>query len=70
MKKIVKKSVINQQFLIFFVLILFFFTISCQNSVKNCKIKPNVKEIAESAIENHQNLAETEWRSADLVCEY
>jgi len=54
----------------YFVLILFFFTISCQNSVKNCKIKPNVKEIAESAIENHQNLTETEWRSADLICEY
>ena len=53
-----------------FVLILFFFTVSCQNGVKNCKIAPNLERIGESALENVENLSETEWRAANMTCEY
>lgn len=53
-----------------FVLILFFFTVSCQNGVKNCKIAPDLERIGESALENVENLRETEWRAANMTCEY
>jgi len=65
-----KKSVKNQHFFIFFVLILFFLLISCSKTVENCKIKPDLERIGESAKENLDNLAETEWRSANLTCNY
>jgi len=65
-----KKSVKNQHFFIFFVLILFFLLISCSKTVENCKIKPDLEQIGESAKENLDNLAETEWRSANLTCNY
>ena len=54
----------------YFVLILFFFLISCSESVKNCSIRPDLERIGESALENAENLSETEWRSANLTCNY
>ena len=65
-----KKSVKNQHFFIFFVLILFFLLISCSKTVENCKIKPDLERIGESALENVENLAETEWRSANMSCDF
>ena len=51
MKKITKKSVINQQFLTFFVLFLFFFINSCNFSTKTerfeCKWSPDYERIAD-----------------------
>ena len=81
MKKITKKSVINQQFLTFFVLCLFFIVNSCTFSYKtgefstktkriDCKWSPDYEKIGESALENVENLAETEWRSANMSCDF
>ena len=70
MKKNQEKSVINQCFLIFFVLSLFFLTTGCSKSVKNCEIKPDLERIGESAVENVENLSESEWRSAKMRCNF
>ena len=70
MKKIAKKSVKNQHFLIFFVLSLFVLATGCSKTVKNCEIKPDLERIGESAIENRENLSESEWRSAKMRCNF
>ena len=54
----------------YFVLILFFFTISCSGVRENCKIKPDLERIGESAMENVENLSETELRAAKIKCNY
>jgi len=65
-----KKTLINQHFLIFFVLLSFFFTISCSKSVENCSIRPDVERIGESALKNTENLSETELRAAKMSCDF
>jgi len=65
-----KKTLINQRFLTFFVLVLFFLATGCSKSVKNCEIKPDLERIGESAIENRENLSESEWRSAKMRCNF
>ena len=65
-----QKTFIFQRFLIFFVLLSFFLASGCSKTVENCKIKPDLERIGESALENRENLAETEWRAANLSCEY
>jgi hypothetical protein len=65
-----KKTLIFQRFLTFFVLLSFFLASGCSKTVENCKIKPDLERIGESAKENLENLAETEWRSANLTCNY
>tara|TARA_B100000073_G_scaffold40703_1_gene30500 strand:+ start:250 stop:450 length:201 start_codon:yes stop_codon:yes gene_type:complete len=65
-----QKSVKNQHFLTFFVLVLFLFLNSCAKNTKNCEIKPDLERIGESAVENLENLAETDWRSANLTCNF
>lgn len=52
----------------YFVLILFFFTISCSGMRENCKIKPDLERIGESAQENLENLSETELRAMKMSC--
>ena len=54
----------------FFAVCSLFVLVSCSKSVENCKIKPDLERIGESAKENLDNLAETEWRSANLTCNY
>ena len=54
----------------YFVLVMFFFTISCSSGVKNCKIAPDLERIGESALENKDNLAETEIRSGKIACDF
>jgi len=65
-----KKTLINQHFLIFFVLILFFLASGCQKSVENCSIRPDLERIGESALENTENLSETELRAAKMSCDF
>ena len=65
-----KKMQINQGLLWVIVLLLFFIVISCSPSVKNCKIKPDLERIGESAAENIENLAETDLRSAKMHCNF
>ena len=65
-----KKTLIFQRFLTFFVLFSFFLASGCSKTVENCKFKPDLERIGESALENKENLSETEWRSANMTCNY
>ena len=65
-----KKTLINQRYLIFFVLTSFFLATGCSKTVKNCEIKPDLERIGESAVENVENLSESEWRSAKMRCNF
>jgi hypothetical protein len=65
-----KKTLINQHFLIFFVLLSFFLASGCSKTVENCKIKPDLERIGESALENKENLTETELRAAKMSCNF
>jgi len=49
---------------------MFFLLISCSETVKNCKIAPDLERIGESALENKDNLAETELRSGKIACDF
>ena len=63
-----EKTLINQHFLIFFVLLSFFLASGCSKTVENCKIKPDLERIGESALENRDNLTETELRAMKMSC--
>ena len=65
-----KKTFINQRYLIFFVLILFFLVSGCSKTVKNCKISPDYERIGESVVENSQNITETEYKSGKMTCDF
>jgi len=54
----------------YFVLLLFFFLISCSGVRENCKISPDLERIGESALENRENLSETELRSMKAACNF
>jgi len=54
----------------YFVLLLFFFVISCSGLRKNCEISPDLERIGESALENKKNLSETELRAATARCQF
>jgi|TARA_B100001093_G_scaffold273772_1_gene261662 hypothetical protein len=63
-----EKTLINQHFFIFFVLVMFFLAPGCSKTVKNCEIKPDYERIGESVVENQTNLTETELRAMKLSC--
>jgi len=63
-----QKTLINQRFLILFVLLLFFLVSGCSKTVENCEIKPDLERIGESAQENLENLSETELRAMKMSC--
>ena len=54
-------------FYVIFSLILFLFCSGCVNS---CKITPDLKKIGDSALENIENLTETNLKHANLRCNY
>jgi len=81
MKKITKKSVINQQFLIFFVLCLFFFINSCSFSYKtgeistkseriDCKWSPDYEKIGESAMDSMDDMKRVELQQLKAACNF
>jgi hypothetical protein len=47
-----------------------FFLVSCSAGVENCKIAPDLEKIGKSALENKENLAETELRSGKIACDF
>ena len=63
-----QKTLINQRFLILFVLSLFFLASGCSKTVENCEIKPDLERIGESEMENRDNLTETELRAMKMSC--
>ena len=52
----------------FFVVCSLFVLVSCSKTVENCEIKPDLERIGESAMENRDNLTETELRAMKLSC--
>ena len=81
MKKITKKSVINQHFLIFFVLCLFFFINSCSFSYKtgeistkseriDCKWSPDYENIADSALDSLDDMKRVELQQLKAACNF
>ena len=81
MKKIAKKSVINQQFLIFFVLVLFFIVNSCTFSYKtgefstktkriDCKWSPDYEKIGESAMDSMDDMKRVQLQQMKAACNF
>jgi len=81
MKKITKKSVINQCFLTFFVLGLFFFINSCSFSYKtgeistkskriDCKWSPDYEKIGESAMDSMDDMKRVELQQLKAACNF
>jgi len=62
-KKLVKKGLIYLTFSIF----LFAF---CSGCVKSCKIRPDLEKIGDSALENKENLMETNLKSGKVACKF
>ena len=81
MKKITKKSVINQCFLIFFVLGLFFSVNSCSFSYKtgeistkyeriDCSFNPDYEKIGESAMDSMDDMKRVELQQLKAACNF
>jgi hypothetical protein len=47
---------------------MFFFLISCSGNIKNCEISPDYEKTIKSAVENQDNLSETELRAMKMEC--
>jgi hypothetical protein len=60
-KKMVKKPLILVTFLLFLFMV-------CSCSIKSCKIRPDLEKIGDSALENKENLAETNLKHANVRC--
>ena len=43
-----------------------FVLVSCSKTVEDCKIKPDLEKISESALKNKENLSETELKHAQM----
>ena len=69
-----KKTLINQRFLNFFVLVLFFFVISCQFSTKNerieCKWSPDYENIADSALDSLDDMRRINIQQMKAACNF
>ena len=62
-KKLVKK------WLIYLTFLSFLFAI-CSCTVKSCKITPDLEKIGDSALENKENLMETNLKSGKMDCKF
>ena len=67
MVKIAKKVV--EKGLIYLIFSLFLFTL-CSCTEISCKIRPDLEKIGDSALENIENLTETNIKHANLRCNY
>ena len=54
---------------IFLLFVLVLFT-SCSKKVEYCKFSPDLERIGESAVENIENLAETNLKSGKMSCNF
>ena len=61
--KLVKKGLIYLTFL------LFLFTL-CSCTEISCKIRPDLEKIGDSALENKENLMETNLKSGKMACNF
>jgi len=69
-----KKTLINQRFLTFFVLFLFFFVNSCNFSTKNerieCKWSPDYEKIGESALDSLDDMKRINIQQMKAACNF
>jgi len=69
-----KKTLINQRFLNFFVLSLFFLALSCNFQSKNeridCKWSPDFERIGESAMDSMDDMRRIELRQMKARCNF
>ena len=81
MKKITQKSEINQHFLIFFVLSLFFFVNSCnfhaeKGSIRfdskkiNCKWNPDYENLAHESLNSLDDMKRIELMQLKAACNF
>ena len=55
--------------LIFLTFVLILFS-SCSKKSINCKISPDFEKIGESALENKENLSETNLKNGKMRCDF
>ena len=60
----------NYAFFAFFIVCSLFVLVSCSKTVENCKIAPDYEKIGESVVENKENVSESEWRAANVSCNF
>jgi len=69
-----KKTLINQRFLTFFVLLLFFFVNSCNFTTKNerieCKWSPDYENIADSALDSLDDMRRINIQQMKAACNF
>jgi len=69
-----KKTLINQRFLTFFVLVLFFLVNSCNFSTKNerfeCKWSPDYERIGESAMDSMDDMKRINLQQMKARCNF
>ena len=69
-----EKTLINQRFLTFFVLILFFFINSCSFSTKDerieCKWSPDYERIGESAMDSMDDMKRINLQQLKAACNF
>ena len=69
-----KKTLINQRFLTFFVLLLFFFVNSCYITTKNerieCKWSPDYERIADEALNSMDDMKRIEIQMMKAACNF
>jgi YbbR domain-containing protein len=73
-KKMHKKTLINQRFLTFFVLFLFFFINSCNFSTKNeridCKWSPDYENISDEALNSLDDMKRINIMQMKAACNF
>ena len=80
-KKMHKKTLINQRFLNFFVLVLFFLVVSCQFSVKkqrielkneriDCKWNPDYENLANEALNSLDDMKRINLMQLKAACNF
>ena len=55
---------------LFYVIFWVFLFLFCSGCVNSCKITPDLKKIGDSALENIENLTETNLRSGKMACKF
>ena len=69
-----KKTLINQRFLTFFVLVLFFLVNSCNFTTKNerfeCKWSPDYENIADSALDSLDDMKRINIQQLKAACNF
>jgi predicted metal-binding transcription factor (methanogenesis marker protein 9) len=64
-----KQIILVKKGLIYLTFLLFLFAF-CSGCVKSCKIRPDLEKIGDSALENIENLTETNLRSGKMACKF